>query len=310
MKQKKLDNDEATLNSLLGQLAFHSHLIFESGLCGSWRLVHEETTGPSVHIVTAGSCWLAFPDNLDDQLVLNAGDVVLFTATRRHWFAAEPIKNEHVGKAIGGEYCEPNHVSGGLVCYDIQVQSILTKTIFSSLPEVVHIPQEAQSGDLNQLIQLIMSESQNQRVGSDVAVSRLSDVLVLYFLRQALQDNVSSSGLLAAICDEKLRTIVIDVMNKPEYPWTVEDLAKLSFLSKSAFADRCRQITGLAPKHLVGELRLQKARELLLQTVLPLEVIAEKIGYQSATAFIRFFKQFSGMSPGDFREHHEIRHFS
>lgn len=303
-------NDTAPLNTLLGQLAFQSHLIFESGLCGSWRLIHEETTGPSIHIVTSGACWLAFPGSLDEQLGLEIGDIILFTATRRHWLAAEPIKSEHVGKAMGADYCEPSHVSGGLVCYDIQVESALTKTIFSSLPEVIHIPRAAQSGDLNQLIQLIMSETKNQRVGSDVAISRLSDVLVLYFLRQALQEGLSRSGLLAAMCDDKLKTIVLAIMENPEFPWTVEALANRSFLSKSAFADRCRQITGLAPKHLVGELRLHKARELLLQTELPLEVVAEKIGYQSATAFIRFFKQFTGLSPGDFRENHEIRHFS
>lgn len=108
----------------------------------------------------------------------------------------------------------------------------------------------------------------------------------------------------AARQEPRLRAMLQAVLADPGHHWNVARLAAEACLSRSAFAERCQQVTGYSPGGLVAELRLQRARQLLLQTDQQIEQIALASGYQSATAFIRFFRQHQGLSPGAYREAH------
>ncbi|WP_339618216.1 AraC family transcriptional regulator [Idiomarina abyssalis] len=123
-------------------------------------------------------------------------------------------------------------------------------------------------------------------------------------LRQVIDQGESLNGPLAALNDRQLRSVVIAIIDEPGADWSVEHLAELAYLSVSAFAERCLKKTGLTPKKLVDQLRLQRARMLLNGSQLPLDLIAEQLGYQSATAFSRFFKKYAGLSPADYRQNY------
>lgn len=60
--------------------------------------------------------------------------------------------------------------------------------------------------------------------------------------------------------------------------------------------------TGKTILEYVTELRIKKAKQLLLNTDLSLNHIAEEIGYYNVSSFIRRFKQIEGITPGEFRE--------
>ena len=48
--------------------------------------------------------------------------------------------------------------------------------------------------------------------------------------------------------------------------------------------------------------RIEKAKELLLQTQLSVEEIQDQVGIPSRTTFIRVFKKFEGLPPGQYRK--------
>jgi two-component system, response regulator YesN len=48
-------------------------------------------------------------------------------------------------------------------------------------------------------------------------------------------------------------------------------------------------------------LRMEKAKNLLAATQLPLKAVAEEVGYYNVSSFIRRFKQLSGQTPGEYR---------
>jgi len=60
--------------------------------------------------------------------------------------------------------------------------------------------------------------------------------------------------------------------------------------------------TGKTILEFVTELRINKAKELLMQTDLSLNYIAEEVGYYNVSSFIRRFKQVEGITPGEFRK--------
>ena len=288
------------LEQLLGQLAFGSELHFESGFCNNWNMLSSKSDKAALHVVTAGTLWMAIPGKLQEQIQLHAGDAIFFSHSIRHWLSDQPV-TEHTQRVELAPYCVPEHLERGLVCYDISIESPLTANLFQVMPDYIHLPAHAQKGQLGPLINLIQSEAKARQPGYQAAISRLSDVVVLHLLRQVLTDDSINQCMLAALKDPALRRVVLAIMTKPEAEWTVESMAALAFLSKSAFAERCHKVMQATAKALLDTLRLQRSRYLLIHTEQSLDRIAEQVGYQSATAFIRFFKQQHGISPGDYR---------
>ncbi|MCM3749954.1 helix-turn-helix domain-containing protein [Paenibacillus pasadenensis] len=52
------------------------------------------------------------------------------------------------------------------------------------------------------------------------------------------------------------------------------------------------------------DIRLNRAKELLVETRKPIQSIAEEVGYTSAISFTRIFKKVVGSSPGEYRSEH------
>ncbi|MGE5524597.1 MAG: helix-turn-helix domain-containing protein [Rhodospirillaceae bacterium] len=80
-------------------------------------------------------------------------------------------------------------------------------------------------------------------------------------------------------------------------------LASAANLSPYHFARTFKQSTGLAPQEYHRQLRMSKAKELLVQTPLSITDIALRVGYSSSQAFSRFFRRDTGLTP------HEYRHY-
>jgi AraC-like DNA-binding protein len=187
------------------------------------------------------------------------------------------------------------------VCYDIDSPSTTTDTVFRLLPPWVILSYQAQAGITQSLITTIREETRHSKPGYQAVVQRLSDVLTIQLLRSVISSHTELTGPLAALQDRQLRGVVLAIIDDPSADWNVNTMAERAFLSPSAFAGRCHKHTGMAPKKLVDQLRLQRARQLLKNTQLPLEVISEQLGYHSATAFGRFFKRYEGISASQFR---------
>ena len=58
---------------------------------------------------------------------------------------------------------------------------------------------------------------------------------------------------------------------------------------------------GQSPHEYLSALRLNRARQLLSDTDLPVSRIAQDCGFSSESYFHAMFKQQSGLSPGDYR---------
>jgi AraC-like DNA-binding protein len=94
-------------------------------------------------------------------------------------------------------------------------------------------------------------------------------------------------------------------------PLTVADLAEQVSLSPSAFAHLFREVTGRSPYQFVKEMRLDKARELLVDGQFAVARVAQEVGYRSVSHFIGEFRARFGVTPRTYCDanalHHELR---
>ncbi|MBR1484188.1 MAG: helix-turn-helix domain-containing protein, partial [Prevotella sp.] len=83
---------------------------------------------------------------------------------------------------------------------------------------------------------------------------------------------------------------------------TVNNMIEDSGLDAETFNRRLLQYTGLTPKDLIGDYRLNKALRFLEETDDGIAEIAYNSGYGDPTSFNRLFKSKMGMSPSSYRD--------
>lgn len=84
-------------------------------------------------------------------------------------------------------------------------------------------------------------------------------------------------------------------------PLTLTQLADHISYSRYHFARMFKKTTGLSPLYYVSSLRLQKAKDLLLQTNLSVRDIGMEVGQQSLGTFTTRFTERVGVTPVQFR---------
>jgi transcriptional regulator GlxA family with amidase domain len=131
------------------------------------------------------------------------------------------------------------------------------------------------------VVTLLSREMAHAEPGQQTVLDRLLDVLVVLGLRTGLARSASAPAWLRAASNPRLSPALQAMHANPGEPWTVDDLAKLSSMSRATFARVFQQVLGQAPMKYLADWRMTLARDLLLdQDTTPAE-IASQVGYSS-----------------------------
>lgn len=82
---------------------------------------------------------------------------------------------------------------------------------------------------------------------------------------------------------------------------SLEELATLINYNKTTLLANFREFYGTTPRNYIIQLRLKKARELLIDTDYSISEISEQVGFNSVHYFSRFFKEKEQYSPVEYR---------
>jgi len=97
---------------------------------------------------------------------------------------------------------------------------------------------------------------------------------------------------------------LLDWMNKNlAEEQTVDSLANRALMSPRTFARRFRSETGTTPAAWLTQQRLQRARELLETTDMPVDRIAETVGFGGAAVLRHHFARSMSTTPQAYRRH-------
>lgn len=87
-----------------------------------------------------------------------------------------------------------------------------------------------------------------------------------------------------------------------EVPAPVAAMVQRSGLPERSFKRRFVQATGMSPLEYVHTLRLEEAKQMLESGALPIEAIANEVGYEDAGFFSRLFRRQVGITPAQYRK--------
>ena len=102
--------------------------------------------------------------------------------------------------------------------------------------------------------------------------------------------------------DSAVVEVMAAVAERPADAWTVDRMARLVHLSRSALTERFRRTLGVSPVRVLREIRMQQARELLADGSRSVEQVGYAVGYGSPAAFSRAFSGHHRVAPQAWRD--------
>src|SRR5258708_5286131 len=138
--------------------------------------------------------------------------------------------------------------------------------LLHSLPKVIHIP--AEQGRTVQgfaeIVHLIAREAATPRLGAEVVVRRLTELLFIHVIRVWVEQQAASSpGWVAALRDQPISTALGLIHHSPEHGWKVEELAEAVALSRSEFSALFTRLVGEPPITYLTHWRMHRATRFL-----------------------------------------------
>lgn len=287
------------LTRILSHLDLRAGIFAHARYCGRWAVNTSGSRMATFHLVQAGGAWLHLPGAAPRRL--GSGDLVLFPRDQTHLLASGPdtFAEEEVNRAKPVDE-SPDVV---MLCGYFEFAGRTAWRLLDALPDAVVIScRDADGGfQLSALVELINGELASSPLGSEAVVNFYAQALFIHILRTAVAEGLAGK-LLSALSDPQLGPVLDLIHAAPEQPLSLERLAACAAMSRSAFAQRFRELTGDTPMRYLAHWRMQLAAELLTASNSPMVEIAERCGYTSEVAFRKTFRRLMGVAPGAYRK--------
>jgi AraC-like DNA-binding protein len=215
---------------------------------------------------------------------------------RRGDFVLLPRGDQHSLRGAGG--------GARWLCGLFEIGDPQASHLLASLPAVIILRGGTVFDGLEGLEvarRMIGFEMQSPTQGSAVMVARILDLIFIQIMRAWAAGADAEPNWLAGAFDPQIGPALSAIHREPCHDWTVEELARACNLSRSAFAARFADRVGKPPATYLAHVRLDAATALLRDSLLPVTLIAERVGYESEAAFSRAFKNRYGTPPARWR---------
>ncbi len=255
--------------------AFEANVIFAGTQCNQGNTARQYAGG-CFHFLRSGVANLAIPGQL--PLRIEQPSLVFFANASTHAIQA--------ADASGVE----------MVCAVATYDPVFTRAVELSFPTFLVIPLYHLSA-MAQTLEAFFQEAVSRTPGSKTLTNRLCMVLLAYLTRHVLEQNDPGASLLSAAVDKRIAAVLAAIHDQFDNELDLETLAGLAGMSRTRFVERFTELVGKSPHHYLMTYRITMAKR-LLETGLPVKVVAQRVGYQTASAFVRKFKELVGVTPG------------
>lgn len=148
---------------------------------------------------------------------------------------------------------------------------------------------------------LFKTELQTGGIGGSLYIESLTTALMIHLLR-----NYRGSSTKLILDDRPLDTHQINqirafIETHLSEDFTVADLAAIAHFSPAHFARAFKATIGQPPHRYVIQQRIEKAKQLLAKTRLPIAEVAISVGFSNKSHFAAQFQKWVGVSPKAYR---------
>lgn len=304
------------LSDVLKHMKLKGTLYFRTAFTSPWSIrVPAFESVSRFHYAHRGRCLVRI-NPVENPVQLEQGDLLIITRGAAHTMYCDPATEgqaEQLEKVIEDSgftgtgtlvYGEPgSHHETQLICGHFSFDPQARHPLIDELPPFIHIRNYHHDAGqwLENTLKVIGAEAGQDKMGSDLISLKLSEIIFAQALRTYLASAPELAPGLSGFADPRLAKSLKAIHVNPGHQWTLQELASIAGLSRTAFATTFTQLMSTTPLSYITRWRMQIAREMLLETKSPIIEVAETTGYQSEAAFSRVFKKYFDQAPATYR---------
>lgn len=297
---------EDPLSVLLRDLRISGVAYGHGRLAAPWGVDFPQDGTARLHFVIEGEAWLQSGEQTPERL--RAGDAVFLPRGTPHALRSQPegrttcvsdLELRTVGdRVFSFDRCR--HADAVLASCSVTFNEPCLHPLLDMMPTSLKIAGAQSDATLRTLLEAMADEVLEPKIGGSTILSRLADVIITTLIRAWVEsEEAQGHKWLAALRDPRLGRALTAMHRDPSRPWTAPALARISGLSRSAFAERFAAALGQPPVRYLARLRMALASRLLDEKQMSIAKVAQRLGYGSTPAFSRAFKRHVGRSPGE-----------
>jgi AraC family transcriptional regulator len=213
------------------------------------------------------------------------GDVSLLTRSQRsHWHWTEEIDVSHV-------YLSESLVSG--ICAEVTDRSIAD----------VRLQDVVKSHDpiVTAAVAAIACEAQKQTLGSGLYVEAAATQLVVHLLRKYARVTFRERTDKGRLSPAQVRRLTDCIETRLHEQLNLETLAAVAGMGVWTFTRHFRESFGRTPHAYIIERRIDRARRLLVEGILPIKEVASACGFADQAHMTRLFQAHLHTTPAILR---------
>ena len=307
------------LSDVLAHMRLTGTLYFRTSFTSPWSVrVPAFERVARFHFAHRGGCLVRIRPE-QEPVQLEQGDLIVITRGAAHTLYCDPSTEEPASlldtvvedSGFTGHgtliYGEPGtNQETQLVCGHFAFDKNASHPLIDALPEHIHITNYGETAGnwMENTLRVIGAEAGRDAPGSDLIARKLSEIIFAQVLRSYLDSRDRLPSCLAGFTDRRLAKSLQAIHEAPGKAWSLEDLARVAGLSRTAFATTFSRLMQTTPLGYLTQWRMQIARRQLLESKAPIIDIAEQVGYRSEAAFGRVFKKHFEVPPASYRRLH------
>ena len=307
---------------LLSGLELKSTLFHLGQYCGTWQASTAGHQRASFHLVLSGECWLHVPASAErdaHSVHLTSGDAVFLLHDMPHCLSPDPRpparghESERIGAmsplsslpAPEADGANGTVASGnpnvGIACGFFEFSSGLDDMLLSLLPEYIVARSDHPSLEgVRSIFDLIRAEAMLDPHRPSPLIARLTDLLFVYALRASGDSDDIAPCFWSLMRRPEFAPLVSAIIESPGRRWTTDTMASFVHMSRARFCRQFVDVSGQPPAQFVTLIRMKLAAAMLRGGARTPDA-AERVGYQSESAFAQAFKRVTGDQPGAWR---------
>lgn len=297
------------MSDALSLVRMRGEFVNASAYSAPWSLSFKSRVS-RFHIVERGAAWIVVEGA--EPVRMEAGDLAVLPLGAGHVFTSDPrLEPVPISAAIATMATKIDgvtHLGGGgdvteVVCGQFSFEGILAPKLLAVLPPLILIrPEPGKPLEwLRLTTHFLIEETRRPQPGSAVMIERLLDLMFIQAIREWGAKGANHLGWLSGLRDPLIDRALAAIHENPAGDWTVEALAEIAGLSRSAFAARFGDLVGQTPLRYVSAWRLNLAADYLRTGPMKVAEIAARVGYGSEAALNRAFKAQFEVTPAEFR---------
>lgn len=155
---------------------------------------------------------------------------------------------------------------------------------------------------IQQLSLAFLAETSKAESASKLYTDSIAHTLMFHIIKNYTNAVSTAKQFIGGLSGYKLRRVTEFINDNLEHDLTLTEIAEVADLSHFHFARSFRRTVGVTPQQYIANRRIEKAKELLSHSKLPIVEVGFQTGFKNQSHFTTLFRKITSYTPKVWRE--------